>query len=445
MAGKIGKLIKLGVACGFSAITAGALAQNAPDANGPSDDAAATTDTVEYGVQGSPNPLRRDRVYITREDLLDDSFPNSFPIPGGDARMRIGGYVKLDAIQDLDYVGDRFEFELASIPVAGTPEAALDGITTLHAKESRFNLDYRTMARNEKYGWEFPLRVFIELDFFDDRESFRYQPRLRLAYGTFGRLLAGRYWSTTTDLTALTGTIDFSAGDSLYGGRVSQVRWSDEFGKSMKWAVGVEDAQHSIGNPSNLGGEGRTSLPTFAGMLRWEGQQGSHMQLGTDLFRLEWQGGVAGPSDTEMGYGVSLSGRYLMGDSKKNAISGAATVGSGAANRVISLSYDGGADAVITPQGLDVMTHKQIYVGYSRYWTESFHSSFTVATAELDNSVFQPGSAIHKATSFHANLVWFPYERVSTGIEFMTGKRENFSGADGDANRIQFMMKYSFN
>lgn len=121
------------------------------------------------------------------------------------------------------------------------------------------------------------------------------------------------------------------------------------------------------------------------------------------------------------------------------------TIGSGAANRVVSLSFDGGNSAVITPAGLDAMSHWQIYGGYSHYWLDSLNSALVVAHAELDNSEFQPGTAIHKASSVHLNLVWFPYKSVSTGIEFMWGRRENNDGTDGTANRIQVMAKYVFN
>ena len=406
----------------------------------------AATDTVpEVGLQGSPNPLQRNDEILSGVDLTDESFPNSIPIPGSDVRFRIGGYAKLDYIQDLDYVGDRFEFELATIPVEGTPESALGGRTTLHAKESRINFDVRSMATNDKYGWEFPLQAFLEIDFFDDRETFALQPRLRQAYGVIGRLLAGQTWSVTTDVSALAGTIDFSGGDALYGGRVALIRWEDKIGESLKWAVGVEDPQVSIGNPFGLEGQGRTSLPNFAGKLRWMGKGGSHIQLGADVFRLEWQGGDAFPSDAQMGFGATLSGRHLVGASKKNAIVATATVGSGSAHRVIALAFDGGNDAVITPDGLDAMQHWQVYGGYSLYWSDSFNSTVSAAWAQLDNSEFQPDDSIRKAGSVHANLIWFPYRMASTGIEVMWGRRENKDGASGNAWRIQGMVKFKFN
>ena len=397
------------------------------------------------GVQGSPSPMVRNAETLTGKDLLDESFPGSLPLPGTDVRLRISGYAKMDFIADLDYVGDRFEFELATIPVAGTPAAALGGLTNLHAKESRIGFDFRSVARNEAHNWEFPLQVFLEFDFFDDRETFKLQPRMRHAYGVIGRLLAGQTWAITTDVSALTGTVDFSGGDALYGGRVPQIRWEDKLGGSLKWAVGLEDPQNSIGNPGGLDGAGRAALPAVAAKLRWTSGGGSHVQLGGDVFRLGGQGGENGPNDAEMGFGASLSGRHLVGKHKNNAISGAATVGSGSAHRVIVLSFDGGNDAVITADGLDAMRHWQIYGGYSHYWTASLNSSFSAAWAELDNSEFQPDNAIHRAGSVHVNLVWFPYRLVSTGVEAMWGRRENKDGAVGTAWRFQSMVKFTFN
>lgn len=396
------------------------------------------------GVQGSPNPLQDDRRYLTGADLLDATFPGSTPVLDTNMRFKIGGYAKLDFIQDLDFVGDRFEFELATIPVEGTPEAALDGRTTVHAKQTRINFDFRSKAHNQSRNQDFPLQAFLEIDFFDDREEFELQPRLRHAYGVVGRFLAGQTWSTSLDLEALPGTIDFAAGDALYGDRLAVIRWSDRLGDTLTWAVALEDPVTEIDNPLGLEGEDRPELPNLAGRVRWT-KGGSHFQVGADLFQLDWQGGDTGPSDTSVGWGVNLTGRVLLGGSSNNAIMGGASFGDGSAHRVVVLSGAGNNDAVITPTGLDVLSHWQAYIGYSHYWTKSLNSTFSTAWTELDNSDSQLDDAIHRAGSFHANLIWFPYKLASTGIEVMWGMRENKDGADGDAWRIQYMAKWKFN
>jgi hypothetical protein len=122
---------------------------------------------------------------------------------------------------------------------------------------------------------------------------------------------------------------------------------------------------------------------------------------------------------------------------------GGGTIGQGSAHRVVVLE-GAGNDAVITPDGLDVMSHWQAYIGYSHYWTKSLNSTISTAWTELDNSEFQPGDAIHRAGSAHLNLIWFPYKLVSTGCEYMWGLRENKDGAEGTARRFQCMMKFKF-
>ena len=44
----------------------------------------------------------------------------------------------------------------------------------------------------------------------------------------------------------------------------------------------------------------------------------------------------------------------------------------------------------------------------------------------------------------HPNVIWKPREQLGTGIELMWGTRENADGADGDATRIETMVKYGY-
>ena len=71
-------------------------------------------------------------------------FPKSFKIPGTDLSLAIGGYVKVDFIQDFSGIGDAYEFKTNSIPVEGSAGADQGGRTTIHARETRFNLDLRS-------------------------------------------------------------------------------------------------------------------------------------------------------------------------------------------------------------------------------------------------------------------------------------------------------------
>jgi len=401
------------------------------------------TTVIQQGVQGSPNPLQSNVSAIVGQELIDASFPKSIPIPGTKVRFKIGGYVKLDLIQDLDYIGSQWEFESATIPVEGDPKASLKGRTTLHAKEARLNFDFRTVVKNEKHNWEFPLQVFIEFDFFEDNPELFRQPRLRQAYGVVGRFLAGQTWSINADLYALPGIIDFGGGDGVYGDRVAQVRWQDKLGDNLTYAVGLEDPKSSILNPDTLEGLARPTMPNFAGMIRWKTFNGSHIQFGFDFFQQHWQGGETGPTYKEYGFGLNLTGRLILTENNSSTIVFGTTTGLGSSHRTLLLEFSPN-DAVINAERMDITSHWQGYVGYNQYWTKSLNSTFAAYWAHLNNSELQPGDNIREGGTFHVNLVWFPYKLVSTGIEFMHGIRRNKDGKEGNASRIQFMVKFVF-
>jgi len=416
--------------------TAAAQAPSIPEGN---------PNTIPAGVQGSINPLRDVSHVLTGDDLLDQSFPSSIPLFGTNIRLGIDGYIKADFIRDFDYVGDPFEFELGSIAVDGSPNRALGGTTTFHAKESRISFDLRSKAKRAS-GKEFPMRVFVEYDWFFDSPSQALNTRLRHAYGVLGRLLIGRTWTTSGDLTALAGTIDFSGGDALYGGRATQIRWQDKLGKSFQYALAVEEISAQIGNPDDLEGASRPPAPNLAGMIKWKSTEGSSIQLGADVFPVNWSGPSTVPNETKVGYAITVMSRLVLDVSEyRDALVWGAGFGEGQGGKIIALSWDGKATGVLTPAGLDLAPAWFAYAGYSHYWNKSLNSTVSTNWAGTDLSSYQTDDTIQKAGSVHANLIWFPYKLISTGIEYMWGMREDKNGIQGTASRVQAMAKFKFN
>jgi hypothetical protein len=403
------------------------------------------TDTIQPGIQGSINPMTDNTAVLTGTELIDDSFPGSLPLFGTNVRMRVGGYVKADFLHDFDYIGDRWEFELGSIAVEGTPERALGGISTFHVKQTRVNFDFRSKAK-WKNGKEFPMQVFLEMDWFFDSDAFRLIPRMRHAYGVIGRILIGRTWTNSGDVSTLPGTIDFSGGDALYGGRVAQIRWQDTFGKNFSYVIALEETGGQLDNPNNLDGAFRPLYPNLAGNVKYRSGSGSSFQLGFDVFALSWKGSSATPNVTKTGYAVTGTGRFAFKASHyKDSFVYGGGFGQGQGHRIIALTWDGKASGVITEEGLDLSPAWFAYGGINHYWSKSFNSTFSTNWTATELSDNHSDDTIRKAGSFHANLIWFPYPRISTGVEYMWGLRENKNGDRGTANRIQFMAKYKFN
>lgn len=380
------------------------------------------------GVQGSPNPMSDNSVSSPGFQLLDESFPNSWAIPGSGIRLKVYGFVKLDMIHDLDYIGNPWEFETAFIPMDGSPEAALGGLTTLHAKQSRLGFEFRSTATS-KNGKQFPLKAVLEIDFFEDDPSLARQPRLRHAYGMIGRFLAGQYWSTTADLNAIPGLIDFAGGDALYGTRVPQIRWEDKAGKILSYAVALEQPSSVVANPSDLEGESRPRMPNLAGRLLWNWKSGSHFQAGVDVFNINWQGGETGPDQSTIGFSLNLTTRILVKtNSNVNALLAGLGMGNGQSHRIVSHEFDE-SDAILKTDGtLELLPAAYYYLGYSHYWSKSLNSTIAYNASWLDNIDEKPDDMVHQAGTFHVNLIWFPYKLASTGIEYMWGFREEADG-----------------
>ena len=401
-------------------------------------------DTLRVGVQGSINPLTDNVFAQTGDELLDKSFPNSWPLFGSGIRMSIGGYVKADLIQDFDYIGDRFEFELGSIAVDGSPERDLGGITTFHAKETRVNFDFRTKSK-WKNGKEFPMQVFVEVDWFFDSEDFRLSTRLRQAYGVIGRLLVGRTWTTSGDLSAIPGLIDFSGGDALYGGRTTQIRWQDNINDKLRYAVALEDPGGQIDNPQGLEGAFRPRWPNIAAMIKWKGSRGSTIQLGLDVFPINWSGPATVPNVTNPGLAVTVMSRVVI-DLKHyhDAFLWGGGLGEGQAHKIIALSWDGKASGVVSNDGLSLTPSWFAYTGYNHYWSKDLNSTVGLYWTQSNLNAVQSDDTITGAGSVHGNLIWFPYPLISTGIEYMWGMRENKNGVQGTASRVQFMVKFKF-
>ena len=101
-------------------------------------------------------------------------FPGSFRIPGTDAALKIGGQVRVTAVESLDAIGTDDRFVTSSIPVASSEEAGKGARTTLSANASRFNFDFRTPTGVGA------MRAFIEVGFGGGRRRHVSHPSPRL-------------------------------------------------------------------------------------------------------------------------------------------------------------------------------------------------------------------------------------------------------------------------
>ena len=188
---------------------------------------------------------------------LNDSYDEGLIISNGKVAMKIGGFVKLDAIYDFNAIDSTDSFDTATIVIGALPRKN----ARLHARQTRFNADTR---------WESPrgpARIFVEGDFFfNQRESSELGEnrfRLRHAYIQHGKWLAGQTWTTLADVAASPATLDFEGQVASVTTRRAQIRWTQRklFGTKLALALAVEDPFTIIEVPELVVGEPRTQTP----------------------------------------------------------------------------------------------------------------------------------------------------------------------------------------
>ncbi len=199
---------------------------------------------------------------------LDDNFDEGLVIQTRRLAMKIGGFLKVDAIHDFNPIGSTDSFVVDTIEVGAAPREN----SRLHARQTRLNLDTR---------WESdrgPYRIFVEGDFFfNQREAAQLGEnrfRLRHAYAQHGQWTVGQTWTTLADVAASPNTLDFEGQVASITTRRTLIRWTQDRLAGTPWqmAVAIEDPFTIIDVPDAIEGEPRTQTPDAVMRFRRSGE-----------------------------------------------------------------------------------------------------------------------------------------------------------------------------
>ena len=425
---------------------------------------------MEQGEAPRPRPEEEDlretvatlqeRLAAIPEDpvsaLGEEDFPGSLRIPGTNAAMKIGGFVKGTLVKSFDPLATTDRFIVGSIPV-GDSEPGAEEQSSLTANQSRVNLEMR-----EKTGVG-DLRAFVEADFASSGDTFR----LRHAYGQYRNILTGKTWSTFFDPLAGPEEIDFEGINGRTILRQTQIRWFPRIGRDWNLQVALEDPQSKVseidlsgsadpGDPAfnpDFGEEtdsnGVSDLPDFVASIRrtWFGRWHLKTAFVLHQVRAQYSQQASLPKEIETGWGLSTSGAFKAGwlDDRDN-IKFQLIFGDGISHYVNDPNSVGGLDGVFTPDGSSIKTLPILagFAAYQHWWGDTLRSNFIVSGVEIDNESFQPDDAYKRTIRASTNLFWSPTPRVDVAAELIWGQRTNKDGEEGDASQIQFATKYRF-
>ena len=352
---------------------------------------------------------------------------------------KFGGFVKLDTMysdySSGSYSGAGRDFYIpGTIPVGdGGGESYLD----FHAKESRINFkSTHNLDNGAKIG------TFIEMDFQlppggNERVSNSFNPRLRHAFVSYNKWLIGQTWMTFQNVGALPENLDFvGPAESTIFGRQPMIRYTNG-----PWQVAAENPETTI---TPYGGGGRivaddNQMPDLVLRYNLKRDWGSFVVAG--LYRELAYDNNAGINDSTMGYGISLSGKFVFGND--DDFRWMVSTGSGM-GRYIGLNTANGA--VLDIDGnLEAIDSTGAFASYRHLWNNKWRSNLTYGYLTIDNDTALTGTGVTKnASSWHVNMIYSPQPKLDFGIELMYADREVESGADGDMTRVQFSAKYAY-
>jgi hypothetical protein len=81
-------------------------------------------------------------------------------------------------------------------------------------------------------------------------------------------------------------------------------------------------------------------------------------------------------------------------------------------------------------------------VGYEHHWSPKWRSTVSYAWAEGDLPAGAAATLNRETEYLAANLIWQFSDRAWFGVEYLYGSLENEAGARGEANRVQFALRF---
>lgn len=369
-------------------------------------------------------------------------------IPGTDTRLKLGGYVKIDAIHDFNVSrdGNGEDFGLyAAIPLDGSAEQEKGGNTRVHARQTRINL---TATTPTEYG---DFKVFLEGDFLASQGSQNTTNRadfgLRHAYGELGPFVVGQTWSNYMDLAAYPDSLDFQgvSGNTLV--RQGQIRYTHKPDNSMNsYSIAVENpSTEYLDDPAGSAFlSGVEEYPDVTAKARFVGDFGEVSLKGVARW-LEVYNANTDNSDDDFGYAVAASGKIKAYD--KDDFRFQLAYGEGIGRYIYDLAA-GTQAAGFTSSNDSIETIEAWggYVAYRHWWNDDLRSSIIGGTTQiLDNPSFlNPATTNEHIYSAHGNLIWSVTDKIDIGGEYIFGRRETEDGSEGELHRAQLSAKYSF-
>jgi hypothetical protein len=388
----------------------------------------------------------------TNDFVTRGMMPGSFLVPGTNTSFRLRGFVRLAEFYDFDPIGSADSFVPNTIPV---PQSEGQNFN-MSGRISRFALESWTPT--DYCDWN--VHTMIEGDFFNGPAQAAGgggNPfRLRNAFFDFGFFRFGQQNTVFMDGSNWPSLVDFQGPNGWINQRQPSARMTLPMSDRLYCAASMERPFSDI-TTSGLGTNVQ-DVPDFASHLRYETDLG-HLQASALVRSIGYR-----PTDEEVtrltGVGVSGSAVFhpwaiLMGTDpvREENPSGLTrsrillqyTWGPGTARYVNDLVGQG-LDGQVNPitGDFNLVNSNGWNASYENWFNAHWLTNFTYSEARADNNAGQPATTYQQGKYLAGSLWWIPIARMSFGIEYMWGQRENLDGEDARARRLDGLFQYNF-
>jgi len=363
---------------------------------------------------------------------LDPKYRGFVPIPNTPVLIKFNAKPRVDFTDDPQNTGNPDRFVTAQIPVDGDFFQGGGNQFNANAKGSQLSLDVRAP--------ELPgsPRFYYQNDFFGSGGG-DLNFRVRQLYGQIFNVVLGQSFSVFEDPDAWPDTVDYEGPNSAIFARRPLVRYQWQVAKKWQLNFGLEKPSSEVDTSIDPDAQQVNHAPDGGLNVRWEDSKYGHVQLGAIFRDIGVKGPIVGNQNT-FGWGVNLSTSLNVFD--RDSMQAQLTYGQGLF-RYFNDDFQNNDAAFNSSGNLKAIPAFGAMIGYTHKWTDYLRSTVSYGYVHLDNQFSQEPSAYHQTHYGSLNLVWQARKRLSLGLEGLYGFKEEKSGADGDAFRIQLGAVYS--
>jgi DcaP outer membrane protein len=363
---------------------------------------------------------------------LDPKYRGFVPIPNTPVLIKFNAKPRVDFTDDPQNTGNPDRFVTAQIPVEGDFFKNGGNQFNVNAKGSQLSIDVRAP--------ELPgsPRFYYQNDFFGSGGG-ELPFRVRQLYGEIYNVVVGQTFSVFEDPDAWPDTVDYEGPNSAIFARRPLVRYQLPLNEKWQLNFGVEKPGAEVDTNIDPDAQSVNHAPDGGFNIRWEDSKIGHVQFGTILRDIGVKGAIVGSQST-FGWGLNLSGSFNVFE--RDSLQAQLTYGHGLF-RYFNDDFMNNDAAFDRSGNLKAIPAFGAMIGYTHKWTDYFRSTLSYGYVDLDNEFSQGPHAYHRTHYGSFNLVWQARKRLSIGLEGLYGHKEEKSGAEGDAFRLQIGLLYS--